>query len=137
MARRRGGDILSAAAVILLSHGSRAPGANEPVATIRRLVQKQLPQAIVQEAFLSFASPTFTEAVGRAVDQGARRIIVAPLFLWSGRHLQEHLPQLLAGEQQRWQGRVDIVCAAAIGPDPRLADILLERVEEVAHGILK
>lgn len=121
-------------AVILLSHGSRAPGANEGVLVLREMVQGLLPWAVVQEAFLSFASPSFPEAVARAVRQGVRQVVIAPVFLWSGRHLQEHLPGLVAAEQARWQGQIEITCAENLGPDPRVAAILVERIKEVADG---
>lgn len=104
------------------------------VLAIADMVRTQVGLDFLEVAFLSFASPTLTEAVDRLVLQGAEKIVVAPLFLVGGKHVREHIPAMIAAEQQRLQGKVVILYAGEIGPDPRLAAILADRIRGANSG---
>lgn len=106
------------------------------VLAVAEMVRAQVQLDFLQVAFLSFASPTLPEAVDSLVHQGTEKIIVAPLFLVAGRHVREHIPALIAAEQQRLQGKAAILYAGEIGPDPRLASILAERIRGADSGTI-
>ena len=67
---------------ILLSHGSRRPGANEPVEKIAYLLQ-QYCQVSVHTAYWS-VSPDIKSTIERLVRQGHQEIGILPYFLFSG-----------------------------------------------------
>lgn len=79
-----------------------------------------------------------------------RNIIVVPFFVSDGMHTQEDIPVLL-GEPKRlveerlargqptWRNPTErheklVWYAEAVGTEPRIADVILERVREVAHS---
>lgn len=66
----------SAAARILLAHGSRRPGGNAPV--------EDLAQQIGAIAAYWAVPPSLADQVARLVDQGAQQVEVLPFFLFPG-----------------------------------------------------
>lgn len=85
-----------AAALILFAHGARDAAWRQPVDALAARVRARLPQVSVATAFLELMSPTLAEAVGAAVEGGATRIAVAPVFWAQGGHLRRDVPELLA-----------------------------------------
>lgn len=77
---------------------------------------------------------------------GTRNIIVVPFFISDGMHTQEDIPVLLgepkrlveerlANRQPTWRNPTErheklVWYAAPVGTDPRIADVILERVHE-------
>jgi sirohydrochlorin cobaltochelatase len=86
-------------ALILLGHGSRAPGAFEEMLDLARRLQSQNPGILIVSAYLSLSQPDLPEAVAQAVAQGAAEIRILPLFFFSGKHVQEDIPRLAAQTQ--------------------------------------
>ncbi|HWD91143.1 MAG TPA: CbiX/SirB N-terminal domain-containing protein [Verrucomicrobiae bacterium] len=78
---------------------------------------------------------------------GTRNIIVVPFFISDGMHTQEDIPVLLgepkrivqerlANRQPTWRNPTErheklVWYAAAVGTEPRIADVILERVREI------
>ncbi|HMM51349.1 MAG TPA: CbiX/SirB N-terminal domain-containing protein [Burkholderiaceae bacterium] len=83
------------AALILFAHGARDPAWREPVDALARRLRATMPQTEVDAAFLELMSPTLAEAVAAAVEKGATRIAVAPVFWAQGGHLKRDVPALL------------------------------------------
>ena len=79
-----------------------------------------------------------------------RNIVIAPFFLSDGMHTQEDIPvmlgeperivkQRLAAGQLTWRNPTErhgklVWYAPAVGTEPRIADVILERVVELASG---
>lgn len=116
-------------AVLFLGHGSRALVANEAMYRVMDLVRERSEYEIVEAGFMELCPPTIPEGVDACVRQGAEKIIVVPYFLHMGVHVQRDLPAQIDACRARYLG-VEIVFGRHIGFDPRLADILLERVRE-------
>lgn len=117
--------------VLVLGHGSRARGVEDAMAQLAELVRLRLGVPLVQPAFLSFNRPDLAEGVAELVRRGARRVVVAPVFLSHGVHVQEDIPARLAEVRASYAGEVEIVAAGNLGNDPRVADIVADRVREV------
>ena len=83
-------------ALILFAHGARDPAWREPVDALARRLRTTLAQVPVVTAFLELMTPTLAEAVAAAVEGGATRIAVAPVFWAQGGHLKRDVPALLA-----------------------------------------
>jgi len=114
-------------AVVLLGHGSRSPEATEQFLEVARMLAPRLPGARVYPAFMELAEPAFADAVARAVATGARRVEVLPCFLFAGNHIKSDVPGDLAKVAEQHPG-IEFAMRGPIGPDPRLCDILLERL---------
>lgn len=117
-------------AAVILGHGSRSPAAVGEVYELARQVEAAGLYSPVEVAFMSMNQPDLGRGIEAAVAKGARRIVVVPLFLTEGVHVREDIPQLVAREAGNHPG-VEILCARNIGPDRRLAEILLDRIREV------
>jgi len=117
-------------AVILLSHGSRLPEAKTTLEAYQNMVKSTGLFGIVEAASLQFNQPDLSASLAKVVDMGAKRIIVMPLFLYQGMHMQRDIPELLTGEQQKYPG-VEIFLAGNIGADQRMGQIILDRIREV------
>src|SRR5262249_21366791 len=70
--------------VVLAARGSTDPDANAEVAKVARLLWEGRGYAGVEFCFISLAEPSVPAALHRAVLLGARRIVVAPYFLFPG-----------------------------------------------------
>jgi len=94
------------------------------------LVRKQVGAVPVKPAFMDHCRPDLGTAVRELVNQGIKSIVVVPLFLFRGIHVQKDIP----GDIRflRDQYGIEIVCARNLGADPRIADIVVERVREVS-----
>ena len=72
---------MSAAAVVLIDHGSRETAANAVVESVANALRARLPRRTVEIAHLELAPPDLADAVARSVALGAREIVVQPFFL--------------------------------------------------------
>lgn len=120
--------------IVVLSHGSRAC-AGEPdqvVLQISAMIRERTGGVLVEAAVLNRLSglQTMDQAVEKLVSKGADRITVAPMVFSNGRHIRQDIPEEIAALRKQYPG-VAIAVAGPIGADPRVADILMERIREV------
>ncbi|HBC94674.1 MAG TPA: hypothetical protein DCZ10_17690 [Pelotomaculum sp.] len=73
-------------AVILRSHGSRAAEARTVLETYFHDAERSCSH--------QFNQPDLSATVEEMIKKGAQRIVVAPLFLYQGRHVQDDIPKL-------------------------------------------
>jgi sirohydrochlorin cobaltochelatase len=110
--------------LILLGHGSKAPEALEEMGELAAKLQAKTPGIPVLPAFLSLAQPDLAAAVADAVRSGAGEIRVLPLFFFSGKHVQEDVPRLVA-EAQAAHPAVRVTLLQAAGRHPGVLDFLV------------
>jgi len=123
-------------AIVILSHGSRLPEAQATLQKITALVSSGVNEKfIVEGAALQFNQPDLPAAIARAADKGARQIVVVPLFLYLGLHMQRDIPEIIAEQGNLYPG-IKISMAEHIGADPRLLDIIMDRVREASKSEL-
>jgi sirohydrochlorin ferrochelatase len=119
--------------IVVLGHGSRASvgEANQVVFRISDIIRERLGHDLVATAIMNRKSELagIEEAVAGLVTRGAGRIVVVPMFFANGMHIQHDIPEEIAALAGRFPG-VAITMAAHIGPDPRIADILIDRIRE-------
>lgn len=118
-------------AIIILGHGSKAPEALETLKQFGRMVKEVTTAPIVEIASLQFNRPDLSEAISSAVTQGAKKIVIVPLFLYKGIHIQEDIPAVLAEERKKFP-QVEMVLADSIGADRRIVEIVCDRIGEVS-----
>ncbi len=114
--------------VLLMAHGTPFPEANAPIERIAARVHARGNFCRVLVGYLDCNTPTIPTAIDQLVADGSNRIITVPYFLHAGRHTQSDLPALLAEAKQR-HPHVDIRQAAYLGYDPRLVQILIDKLE--------
>jgi sirohydrochlorin cobaltochelatase len=125
----------STCAVLLVGRGSTDPDANAEVCKVARLLQETRGFAFVETAFVSLARPDVTEGLDRARMLGARRVVVAPYFLFDG-----VLPQRVASQAEAFAAghpEMTVTVAGHIGDCDGLAEVVVERYREALHGDIR
>ena len=120
-------------AVLIVDHGSRLPEANELLLLVAARVRERLPDRLVRTAHLDLATPSIPEAIDACAAGGAGEILLVPWFLSPGAHTARDLPQIAQEAARRHPG-LRIACAAPLGFDERLVDVLLERLASLCAG---
>ena len=119
-------------AVVLVGRGATDPDANADIAKTARLLYEGRGFLTVEPSFVSLAQPGVPEALERARRLGASRIVVSPYFLFAG-----VLPDRVLAQARAWAAahpHIDVRSADVLGPDLRVARLVLERYDEVLTG---
>lgn len=111
--------------VILFAHGSRDPLWRTPMEAVRDRIAATQPQVLACCAYLECCQPDLAQAVQQLHAQGLRSITVVPMFLGTGKHAREDLPQLVDALRL---AHPDILLTVqpAIGEDPRMTALMAD-----------
>jgi uroporphyrin-III C-methyltransferase / precorrin-2 dehydrogenase / sirohydrochlorin ferrochelatase len=115
------------------SHGTRSREGRDVVRSLLREVRSRAPGE-VREAFVDVQSPDVAEVVAahaqltetRTRDEEPVRAVVVPLLLSLGYHVKDDIGGAVSGRAA--------TAAAPLGPDPRLAVVMAERLMEAGLG---
>ncbi|MFE9655154.1 uroporphyrinogen-III C-methyltransferase [Micromonospora sp. NPDC006431] len=121
--------------IALIGRGSTDPDANAEVAKVARLLWEGRGYAGVEPGFISLAEPSVPAVLERLRRLGARRIVVAPYFLFAG-----VLPDRIAAQAREFavdHPGLDVRVADLIGDCDALADLVLERHAEALRGDIR
>ncbi len=135
----------------MVGHGSRLPYSRQVVEKIAEYVEEMGDFETVEVGFMELCEPTIQEAVKRAAESGADKIVVVPVFLAHGVHTKRDIPRML-GLEPEWEDDGDdhehhhhhhhhrdytpvdvdaeIVYTEPLGADPRIAEIIIDRIKE-------
>lgn len=105
---------MSEAALILFAHGARDPQWAEPLHRVRAAIGQRAPGMRVELAFLEFMQPDLRTCAESLIADRCQRIIVVPMFIARGGHLNRDLPRLVA-ELQQGNPNIRFELAGAIG----------------------
>jgi len=121
--------------IILLGHGSRIPEANEHLKHLAAQVRELLGNIRVEPCYMMRTHPDLMEGITALVAAGLEKIVVAPMFFCNGLHVQRDIPEQLEIARQRFPG-IELVYGTNLGADRRIAEVIVERIQEVAPGVL-
>ena len=117
--------------IVLVLHGSPKRSANawEP---FRVYLSKILdvPEEDVVLAYLQFGEPDVESALRQCLKDGAKRVILHPLFLSAGVHVTKDLPELVEKVKADFPW-AEVLITKPLGQHERLAEIVKERIDEV------
>ena len=125
------GDDPARTAVLLVGRGSTDPDANAEVCKVARLLQEGRPYAFVETAFVSLTTPDVPAGLARCAALGARRVVVAPYFLFDG-----VLPRRVAAQARQHPG-LEVRVAGYLGDCAELAELVVERYREAPAGDIR
>jgi sirohydrochlorin ferrochelatase len=113
--------VSDAPVLVACSHGTRGPLGRRTVGALVAAVAAARPGLDVEAAFVDVQPPQVGDVVRRVTASG-RRAVVVPLLLSGGYHVHVDIGRATADERATSTG--------ALGPDPRLARVLLDRLGE-------
>jgi sirohydrochlorin ferrochelatase len=119
-------------AVVLVGRGSSDPDANADLYKVGRLLQDSRGLGFVEASFVSLAPPSVPNALERCRRLGATTVAVVPYFLFTG-----ILVDRIHAQADAWAAEhpdVTVRHGRHLGPDPRLARLVLERHREAIDG---
>jgi sirohydrochlorin ferrochelatase len=116
-------------AIILLGHGSRAPGAARDMEQIAEALKRTADVRLVCSAHMSLAEPGLQEVFAQVVAAGATRVVVMPYFLHLGMHMRADIPRMLQELCAAHPG-VEVVLGKHLGFDEALVGLVAKRVRE-------
>ncbi len=118
--------------VALIGRGSTDPDACADLWKIGRLLADGRGLGTVEPGFVSVAMPSVAQALERLRLLGVGTAVVAPFFLFPG-----VLRDRIYAEAAQWaqaHPEVEVRGAGHLGPDPRLARLVLQRYREACAG---
>jgi sirohydrochlorin cobaltochelatase len=121
--------------VLLVGRGSTSPRANADLYATARLFQERGPYHHVEVCFVSLAPPCVSAGLRRCVALGARRVLVVPYFVNTGRLVRRIGAQAMAAAG--FYPHVQVAVANHLGPDPRLVAALLDRAHDAWPELLQ
>lgn len=107
--------------VILTAHGSVDPRSSDTCEAVAREVRLLRPGVDVLLGFCENSEPNLSDVLADV----AGPAVVAPLLLASAYHARVDIPRIVADS-----GREDITVADTLGEDPRLVEVLAQRLVE-------
>ena len=129
--------------VLLVGHGSRLPYGKEVVTNLAQMYSEN-ENFVVEVGFMEMTKPTIPSAINKLAKNGVEKIIVTPVFLAHGVHTKQDIPHILGldngqehshrhshrhnEEEEEIQFGGEIIYTEPLGPDPRIVDIIKDRV---------
>lgn len=115
-----GGWVEGAPDLVAVAHGTADPRGIRTVHALVREMARLRPEVPISLGFVDVDVPALPSLIDRVVADSNQAIVV-PLLLSSGYHVAVDI----LGQAARWS---QVQAAAALGPDPVLADILTDRL---------
>jgi sirohydrochlorin cobaltochelatase len=136
-------QVMSRKGLLLVGHGSKLPYNKELVEETARLIGSRRPEFVVRCGFMSMNTPSVEDALADFRKDDVDAIVVVPLFLAKGVHINKDIPQILGlpegscrGSFQKNHASIPLVYADPIGSDPLLADLMLKNAERAMRDHL-
>ncbi len=117
-------------AILILAHGSRERKTMETLKEVSTMTKAQLPGVLIETAYMEFCDVNLEKGLDKLIEKGADEIVVVPYFLFAGIHINEDVPGEIE-EYLKGHPGVKVTMGNTLGPDPRLANILVDRIREV------
>jgi sirohydrochlorin cobalto/nickelchelatase len=125
--------------VLIVGHGSKLEHNKNLVVEMARILDVKNEFGPVTAGFMQINKPDIMDGIKVLISKGVDTIYVQPCFLASGIHLTEDIPEVLGLKKNHDNGKmivegkeISLRYCGPIGADPRIADILTDRIRERA-----
>jgi sirohydrochlorin cobaltochelatase len=122
------------ATVVLIAHGSRAPGTREAHGELAARLASALGTPVMP-AFLEITPPDIPTAIDRAAASGAGEVVLVPYLLLGGNHTTRDIPLIIEQARGRHPG-LRLALTPPLGPDDRLVAICVDRARAALDASL-
>ncbi|KAL1192604.1 Sirohydrochlorin ferrochelatase [Cardamine amara subsp. amara] len=114
--------------IIIVDHGSRRLESNLMLNEFVKMFKDKTRYLIVEPAHMELAEPSIKDAFSLCVQQGAKRVVVSPFFLFPGRHWHKDIPSLTADAAKEFSG-ISYLITAPLGLHDLLMDVVNDRIQ--------
>lgn len=128
--------------IILVGHGSSKEFNAELLTKTAALIEETHPEYLVRCAFMWLSKPAIPEILDLFKEDDIDSLVVLPLFLTRGVHIDEDIPRILQFSSGQKKGTfqlksrgIPIVLANPIGENPILAE-LMEKSAQKALSLI-
>lgn len=118
-------------ALLVMVHGSPRPESNGDMFAVVERVKARGIYDFVTVGFMECNEPTIPEAAAQCAASGVEKVVAVPYFLHSGTHVADDLPTILEEARQQYP-QIQWLMGDYLGRDERIADVIAQRVREVA-----
>ncbi len=123
--------------ILAIGHGSRLPYNKEVVTEIADTIAKKHPEYIIKTGFMENCGPSVEEGLASFEGTGVTKIAAVPVFLASGVHITEDIPEILKLDPETNEGKfavdgkeIPVVYGKPLGHHELLADLVFDRASE-------
>ncbi|GAB5046469.1 CbiX/SirB N-terminal domain-containing protein [Thermodesulfovibrio sp. TK110] len=117
--------------VIIVVHGSLKKEADNLKEFTKALaISLKMNHKDVKYAYLQYGNPSVEEILLECVRERAKKIIIHPLFLFSGVHVNSSIPEIIEKFKKDYPD-IEIHYTKPLGFHEKLIDIVKERIEEI------
>jgi sirohydrochlorin cobaltochelatase len=124
---------MSKKGMLLVGHGSTMPFNQQLVEKTAALIQAHNTGFIVKCGFMNMNKPTIKESMNAFRHEPIDALVVVPLFLAKGVHIEKDIPGEIGLAEGTKKGNfmlngktIPLVYAEPIGSDPLLADLMVK-----------
>ena len=118
-------------------HGSKLPYNKELIETTAEFIAEKADEYIVKPGFMSINTPSVEDQLDAFRAENINMLVVVPLFLARGIHIDKDIPGLLGLPEGGKKGTfktngetIPLVYASPIGSDPLLAELMLKNASD-------
>ena len=123
--------------MLLVGHGSSMPYNKELVESTAKMIAAQTSEYVIRCGFMNMNSPSIREALASFHGEKIDALIVMPLFLAKGVHIEKDIPSeigLAAGQKKGTFAlngtTIPLIYADPIGSDPLLANLMVKNAKK-------
>ena len=134
---------MSKTGFLLVGHGSTKPYNKQLIENTAKLISEKEAGYIVRCGFMENSKPSIPEILEEFRKEEIETMIVVPLFLARGVHIDEDIPGILElkegshrGTFATEKGEVPLVYANPIGENPMLADLMISSAKQATDKYL-
>jgi sirohydrochlorin cobalto/nickelchelatase len=124
---------MSKKGMLLVGHGSTMPYNQELVEKTAALIRAHNTDFIVKCGFMNMNKPTIKESMSEFRNEPIDALVVVPLFLAKGVHIEKDIPGEIGLPEGTRKGNfvlngrtIPLLYAEPIGSDPLLADLMVK-----------
>jgi sirohydrochlorin ferrochelatase len=111
------GDVSAEPHLLIAAHGTQSAAGSATTAALVAAIAAARPNVSISLCFLDVATPSLRQAL----DATSGPVVVVPLLLSTGYHVQTDIPAIAAG-------RPEVRVARHLGPDPLVISALVDRL---------
>lgn len=134
---------MSKTGFLLVGHGSKKPYNKQLIVNTAKIIAEKEPDYVVMTAFMENSEPNIPDTLEKFRDEDIDTMLVVPLFLARGIHIDKDIPGILGLEEGSHKGtfrlkdrEIPLVYAQPIGENAMLADLMIHNGKKAVEEFL-